>query len=631
MRGLELDIDTIPLDDTKTYELLSRADTYGVFQMEQSGAKRICIDMQPRSIEDLGVAVALNRPGPIEGGVIDIYMRRKRGDEAIAYLLPELEPILGETYGTIIYQDQVMKIASAVAGYTLGEADLLRAAMGKKDKKKMDLQREKFLAGAAGRGVADATAGELFDLMAYFAGYGFNKAHSVAYGMISYQTAYLKANYPLEYMAALLNSKAGDFDKVKASIIDCHARGLVVRPPDLNRSHAGFAVGDAEQHEILYGLSVIKNVGEKVVETIIAEREAGGPFSSLLDLCLRVNTRDLNRRVLEALIRSGACDCLGERALMLALLDRAMDRASALRRERDSGQTALFGDAAELEASMGMPGGGAAADQAAEPGSSEDLGTVAGVTPAGDDIRLSWERELLGMYLSDHPLRRIAGQLAERTDTAIGELGAHLDGLFVQIGGAVREVRAFVPKRSTTGQRMAFLQIEDLTGNCEVVVFARTFEECAALLRPDAVVIVRGKVEARQAPTLVTGGDDDHHAEAEPAKLIADAVYGLDDARLIAWRRNATVHLVVGEEQFGQMAKLREVVERHPGDAKVALHIEGPESFDEIELAGQYGVEPGVGFEREVEAILGTGAYRVEVRRDRAPERENKYARRSAG
>ena len=235
-RGIDLDIDHIPLDDAKTYELLCKADTHGIFQLEATFAKRILIDMQPSSLADMGVAVALNRPGPIEGGATGMWMRRKRGEEAVTYMLPELEPILKETYGAILYQDQVMKIASAVAGFSLGEADILRAAMGKKDKVKMAKQREQFLSGAAARGVAAETALELFELIALFAGYGFNGAHSIAYGLIAYQTAYLKANYPREYMAALLNSRADNFDRLKQSILDAHARGLVVRPPDVNRS-----------------------------------------------------------------------------------------------------------------------------------------------------------------------------------------------------------------------------------------------------------------------------------------------------------------------------------------------------------------------------------------------------------
>jgi DNA polymerase-3 subunit alpha len=272
VRGIPFDLDTMPLDDRATYELLSRADTHGVFQMEGTFAKRVLIEMQPESIADLAVANALNRPGPIEGGVVDIYMRRKRGDEPVTYLLPEMEASLAETYGTIIYQDQVMQIASAVAGFSLGEADVLRAAMGKKDKAKMAQQREKFLRGAIGRGVSEAKATEIFDLIAYFAGYGFGKAHGVCYGLIGYQTAYMKANHPLEFMCALLNSRAGDFNKLKLTILDAHARSLMVRPPDVNRSSGPFSIGDVEEGEILYGLRHIKNVGERIADAIVEAR-----------------------------------------------------------------------------------------------------------------------------------------------------------------------------------------------------------------------------------------------------------------------------------------------------------------------------------------------------------------------
>ena len=444
-RGIDLDIDLIPLDDAKTYELLGKADTHGIFQLEQSFAKRILIDMQPNCLADMGVAVALNRPGPIEGGATGMWMRRKRGEEPVTYMLPELEPILKETYGAILYQDQVMKIASAVAGFSLGEADILRAAMGKKDKLKMAKQREQFLSGAAARGVAAETALELFELIALFAGYGFNGAHSISYGLIAYQTAYLKANYPREYMSALLNSRADNFDKLKQSILDAHARGLVVRPPDVNRSSSAFSLGDEEQGEILYGLRHIKNVGERVAAEIVAEREAAGPFTSLFDLCLRVSSRDLNRRVVEALIRSGACDSLGERGAMLAVLDRAIDRANAIRRERESGQTSLFGETVVLIEPVAPP---------ADDFESRDAN---GPYAIAADERLSWEREFLGMYLSDHPLRRIAGELQERVDTTLNELGGHLDGLIVQVGGAIRDMRTFIPRRSTTGQRMASL------------------------------------------------------------------------------------------------------------------------------------------------------------------------------
>jgi DNA polymerase-3 subunit alpha len=313
--------------------------------------------------------------------------------------------------------------------------------------------------------------------------------------------------------------------------------------------------------------------------------------------------------VLEALVRSGACDSLGDRATLLALIDRAMDRAAQVRREREQGQTSLFGLPSDDEGNGGAPL------------PAEELAPVA-VVPAAEEDRLRWERELLGMYLSDHPLRRIADTLRSRVDTAIGELGPHLDGLVVQVGGAVREVRTVVPRRSSSGQRMAFLQIEDMSGSCEVVVFARTFEECAALLHQDAVIVVRGKVEAQSR-----GDDEERGGEPEPAKIIAEAVYGLDDARLITWRRNATVHVTLGGAHVPLLGALREALEHHPGDAPVVLHVELPTKVDQVTLAEGFGVEPGPPLERAVCALVGEGAYRVELRRERAAPRDSRRPR----
>jgi len=617
VRGVRLDIDSIPLDDPATYELLGKADTHGVFQLEATLGKRILIDMQPRSLEDLAAANALIRPGPLEGGVVDLYIKRRRGEELITYLRPEMEPILAETFGTMIYQDQVMQIASAVAGYSLGEADVLRSAMGKKDQEKMAHQREKFLAGAAARGVAEGTAAALFDLIAHFAGYGFGKAHAYCYGLIGYQTAYLKANHPLEFMAALLNSRAGDFDKLKQTILDAHARGLTVMLPDVNRSEVGFAVGDPEKREILYGLAHIKGAGERVMEQLVEERGSGGTYASVVDLCLRVGGRDLNRRVLEALIRSGACDGLGERGLLLATLDRALDRAAQIRRERDLGQGSLFGESAAEDVSIALS-------------PVDEFGTVTDVTAVPAEERLRWEREYLGMYLSDHPLRRISDRLAERVDTAVGELGAHLDGIYVQIGGAIRDLRAFIPRRSTTGQRMAFMTVEDLSGACEVVVFARIFEECAELLRPDQVIVVRGRVQAGRngrAPVSATQNgaaapEEEEHPDTESVSVIAEAVYALDDVRLAAWRRNSRVRLRLSAGQESLLPTLRGILGQHRGEAPVLVQVVGARSVDEIVLGDEWRVEPGPALERAVESLLGDASYRVEVERQRAPERE---------
>ena len=616
VRGLHVDIDTIPLDDRATYELLCKADTHGVFQLEATFAKRILLDMQPSSLEDLAAANALNRPGPIEGHVVEMYIRRKRGEEPVSYQLPEMETVLAETFGTMIYQDQVMQIASAVAGFSLGEADLLRSAMGKKDKAKMARQREKFLAGAEARGVEAKTAHEIFELIAFFAGYGFNKSHAMAYALIGYQTAYLKANYRLEYMAALLNSRAGDFDKLKQTILDCHTRGLTVRLPDVNRSEAGFAVGDPKQGEILYGLAHIKNAGEKVIEQLVEERRQGGAFLNLYDLCLRVGGRDLNRRLLEAMIRSGACDSLGERGMLLANVDRVLDQANQVRRERELGQGSLFGDASPAEGVVAeMP--------------TDGFGVATVVPPVPADERLRWEREYLGIYLSDHPLRRVADRLAERVDTTIGELGSHLDGLYVQVGGAIRDLRSFIPRRSSSGQRMAFMTLEDLTGACEVVVFARTFEECSDLLSLDQVVVVRGRVQTGRG-TVAAGGrsavaaaeEEDEHADQEPVNIIAEAVYAFDDPGLDAWRRNSRVRLRLHHGQEALLPALRDLLRRHPGEAPTMLQVQGARSVEEVVLGDGWGVEPSPALERAVESLLGDGAYRVEVERERAPERE---------
>jgi DNA polymerase-3 subunit alpha len=626
-RDVDIDIDQLPLDDEATYALFGRADTHGIFQFEAAGAKKILIDMQPQTLEDLSAANALNRPGPIEGGVIDIYMRRKRGEEQIEYLpglAEKLHPVLAETHGTIVYQEQVMMIAQAVAGFSLAEADILRAAMGKKDKVKMATQREQFLRGAVEKGTDEEVAGQLFDLIAFFAGYGFNKSHSTCYALVAYQTAYLKANYPLEYMAALLNSRGGDFDKLKQTILDARARGLDVRPPDVNRSIGGFSVGDLEKREILYGLHHIKNVGEKVIDAVLDARAEGGTFTSLLDLCERVGSRDMNRRVLEALIRSGACDCLGERAALLAVLDQVLDRVAQVRRERDSGQTSLFGGPVDT----------AAEDAAAM--LKVDL-HMPSVTPTPDEDRLLWEKEFLGMYLSDHPLRRVEDELRTKTDTMIGELGAHLDGCVVQVGGALRDVRAFVPKRSTSGQRMAVLQLEDMSGSCEVVVFARTFEDCVEVLRTDGIVVVRGKVEAtpRNRPGAAVNGNagsaEEDRPEPEQPTIIAEAVFALEDVRLATWRSNRSVHVSMHARQLHLLEPLRAALQRSAGDTTVILHVEDHEKVIDVSLAEEFNVDPSPGLTRDVEALLGPHSFRVEVRRDRAPEREGRRsaARRS--
>ena len=596
-RGLKLDLDAIPWDDAATFRLFAAADTNGVFQFEGSGMRRLLQDMRPSTFEDITAAGALFRPGPLEGGLVDQYIKCKHGDREIVYPLPELEPILKETYGVIVYQEQVMQIASRLAGFSLGEADILRAAMGKKKKDEMARMRAKFITGAIAHGVAEAKATEIFDLMAFFAGYGFNKSHSAAYAVISYQTAYLKANYPLEYLAALLNNEAGEYERVAATVLDCHARQIEVLPPDVNRSEAGFTVEDGK---IRYGLAVIKNVGAHVIERLLAERRAKGPFKSLLDMAVRVDPRELNKRVLESLIRSGAADCLGERGRLLASIDRVSDRAAQIIGEWESGQTSLFGLLPE-------------ADELDDPAA----GLVSMMPPMPDEERLKGEKELLGLYLSDHPLKRIEQEMHAKVDTYANQVTPEMEDYEVRIGGVIKGVRPVVTK---TGKAMAFVQLEDLTSTVEVIVFPRVFEERRHLLLSDTVVIVRGKVDARTA-----AGDDEERAEQ--AKVIADDILAFDDAGHESWVRNQVVHLdIPAEATPDQMAALEEILGRCPGPDRVVMHLPRGDQTVDMDLGDKFRVQAG-GLagdrtQREIDGLFLRPVWRLEVIRRRAPERQ---------
>ncbi|TMC43465.1 MAG: DNA polymerase III subunit alpha [Chloroflexi bacterium] len=596
-RGLTVDLAQIPWDDAATFRLLQAADTNGVFQLESAGLRRLLQDMRPTTFDDITAAIALFRPGPLEGGLVDQYMKCKHGEQEIVYPLPQLEPILKETYGVIVYQEQVMNIARQLAGFSLGEADVLRGAMGKKKKEEMAKMRAKFINGATNRGVSEPKATEIFDLMAYFAGYGFPKAHSAAYAVISYQTAYLKANYPLEYLAALLNNEAGNYDKVAAAVLDCHARDIEVLPPEVNSSEAGFSVQDGK---IRYGLAVIKNVGSHAIDLLLNERRARGPFKSLLDLSVRVDPRELNKRVLESLIRSGASDSLGERGRLLASIDRVSDRAAQIISERESGQTNLLGmlpDADELD------------DRSA--------GLVSEMPPMPQDERLKGEKELLGLYLSDHPLRRIEAELHAKVDTYANQVTPEMENYEVRIGGVIKGVRPIVTK---SGKPMAFVQLEDLTATIEVIVFTRVFEERRELLLSDNVVIVRGKVDARSA-----GGDDEERGEV--AKVIADEILAFDDAGHEAWVRNQVVHLdVPAEATPEQMASLQDILGRCAGPDRVVLHLQRADQIVDMDLGEKFRVQggglAGDRAQREIDALFNRPVWRLEVIRRRAPERQ---------
>jgi DNA polymerase III subunit alpha len=630
-RGLEIDIEQIPFDDAKTYELLSSGDTHGVFQLEGAGMRRMVMDMRPQTFSDVSAAVALFRPGPMVN--IPAFIARKQGREPIEYMHERLEPILRETYGVMIYQEQVMMAARELAGFTMSEADILRAAMGKKDKAKMAKLRTKFIAGAVERDIPQATADSLYDGIAKFAEYGFNRAHSAAYGVIAYQTAYLKANYPLEYMTSLLIHMEGNADRVATAIVDCRNKGIDVLPPDINASQADFSMvenpsplrgegrGEGRSAEgspspqrgegrgagrepgrILFGLAAIKNVGQHAVESIVELRKSEGPFKSLEDLCERTTAiQDVNRRVLEALVQSGACDSLGERNRLIATLESALSRAERARRDRESGQTSLL----DMVGSPDSP--------------AEDYGLLIDIAPMAGEEKLRLEKELLGLYLSDHPLRRISAELAKLSDTQAVEVTSALQDTEVRVAGLVREVRRVVTRK---GQIMAYAQLEDLTGSVDVVLFPRVFEQTRLLFEPDKVVVVHGRVDARAGSTRATGAaassiEQELEPEVEVASVVAEMAWLWDDPECIPMSRRQLVHVRIPSEDAGLAERLEAVLARHPGTDEVVLHVVVG-SREVTVHADRYHVLAGPALAAEIDELVGQAATKLETVRPKA-------------
>jgi DNA polymerase-3 subunit alpha len=585
-RQLDVDVEALPLDDALSYDMLCRADTLGMFQLESPGMRRVLLALKPSSFDDISAVIALYRPGPMEQ--IDTFVACKHGRQEVNFPHPLLEEALRETYGVAIYQEQVMQIARTLAGFTMSEADNLRGAMAKKNREKMATLRAQFIAGCvATNGLSEEKAAEVFDLVEVFAGYGFPKAHSAAYAMISYQTAYLKANFTREYLCAILQHEP-DQGKTAAIVVDCQDHGIQVMPPDVNHSEVDFAVvGDTQ---IAFGMKGIKNVGIKAIELMVAERDRGGSFESLLDLCMRLDLHEVNKRVLEALIKCGAMDGLGERAQLLASLDRVADRAQQVQREKTSGQVSLFGD-----------GGGF--------GDEVEVQLTTGVPLADDRTRLAWEREFLGIYLSDHPLRRVEDEMHARTDTRCIEVTTDLEGFEVRVGGVVKDIRRRPDK---SGRTMAFLELEDLTGSINVTVFARLYEQVAELLTPDRIIIMRAKVDRNRR-----GGDGD----AEAAALLADQVWAFEDADPEGWARTQVVHVsMTGGMNPDAVRQLDEVLSRHPGADAVVLHVDDADQSWELELPRRK-VAHSAELMDAVEQLLGSGSYRAEVVRRKAPER----------
>ncbi len=566
-RDPEFSIDLIPMDDADTYKLLSRGDTTGVFQLESSGMKELLSKMRPECFEDIIALVALYRPGPLESGMVDDFVARKHGEKKVAYLLPQLAPILKETYGVIVYQEQVMEIARVLAGYSLGEGDILRRAMGKKNPEEMASQRDRFAQGAKAGGIDPKKAEQIFDLMEKFAGYGFNKSHSAAYALIAYQTAYLKAHFPLEFMAALLTSETNNTDAVMKHIGECREHELTVLPPDINASGMEFSVGN---EAIRFGLAAVKNVGEGAVEAILAARAEGGPYAGLHDLCERVDLRKVNRRVLESLIKCGAFDSAGShRAQLMAVLDEAMEQGQKLSRDRLEGQTNMF----------------AAFTQAAPKSSAAALPDL---PPWREADMLAYEKEALGFYITGHPLSRFMDEIKRLSSLDTVTVQGADDQMTVRLAGLATEVKEKVTKK---GDRMAFVRLEDLKGSLEVVVFPDCYAEGGRHLSGDQPVLVTGTVDK----------------DERGVKIKATKIVPLEQAA-----RGMTTRLRLKLEATGltreRLVDLKQTLERFPGSCRVSLHLSVPGKGEAVlALPGQYRVNPAPELMEQVNQLFGHG------------------------
>lgn len=562
--GDNLDIDKIPIDDKLTYEMLSRGEAAGVFQLESSGMRAILRELKPEVFEDIVALVALYRPGPLGSGMVEDFIKNKHGIKKTSYLHPKLEPILKDTYGVILYQEQVMRISSELARFTLGEADMLRRAMGKKKPEIIAGFRTQFVEGAVKNGVDGDIAGQIFDLMEFFAGYGFNKSHSAAYALVTYQTAYLKANYKHQFMAALLTSVKDNTDKVSAYIEECRRLGIEVLPPDVNESRESFTVAGSK---IRFGLAAVKNVGMGAVESIIRSREKDGAFSDYSDFCRRLDTRVVNRRVLESLIKCGAFDSLGyRRAQLMAAVDSGLGLAQQSQRERENGQLSLldFLEGSRDSVSIILP--------------------EVGEYPV--DEMLALEKETLGLYISGHPLSQYRGVLNMLATVTAVEVPELPDNSEIVLGGLITGIKKTSTRR---GDPMAILTVEDLTGSIEVVVYPRPYAQSRLALRNDEVVVVKGR----------------SRENGEETKIIGEEITTLDS------QLEGELHLKIKSADTPLLDQLQIIMSSFKGNSPVFLHFEDEKKV--IKAGEEFYVDLSGQMIGRLEDLLGKS--RVKVKR----------------
>jgi DNA polymerase-3 subunit alpha len=552
-RGIDIDIDALTFDDKKTYEMLGRANSMGVFQLESAGMRDLLKKMRPSEFEDLIAILALYRPGPMGSGMLDDFTKRKRGEQPISYPHPKLEGVLKSTCGIILYQEQVMQIASVIAGFNMTQADDLRKAMGKKIASEMEKMRSFFIEGCAKtHQIPEAQANQLFDLIDYFAGYGFNRSHSAAYALITYRTAYLKANYPVEFMTALLTSEKDNTDKVVEYVKECESLGISVLPPDVNHSYAKFTVENknAEQQRmpgmraIRYGLLAVKNIGAGAIESMVNARTEAGAFTSIFDFCRRIDLRLNNRKVVESLIKSGAFDSFNcRRAQMMAVLEKALEAGARGQKEKEIGQFSFFSTGEE------------------ESGFGKNDETLPDIPEWAQSQRLANEKALLGFYLSGHPLDRYKTEIEKFADFTTSNIKGARDGQEVRMVGLITSVKLTTTKK--TNERMAIVGLEDIDGEMEIVVFPSSYTQIASYLKENTVVVVKGKVSFR---------------DGFP-KMMANEMAGIDEVY------DMIKSLQVDLSHTGELGleKLKEKLARFPGKVPVYLQMD-TNNYKKVEI-----------------------------------------------
>jgi DNA polymerase-3 subunit alpha len=565
----DFDLATIPDDDARTYEMLGRGETLGVFQLESEGMKRVCVELKPARLDDIIVLIALYRPGPME--LIPQYIAIKNGRMKPTYLHPKLEPILSETYSVTFYQEQVMQIARDLAGFTMGGADELRKVMGKKQKDQIPKYKAMFVDGCVANGIEAGLAGQIFAHIEPFAGYGFNKCHSAAYGWISYQTAYLKANYPLQYFAALMSSVRDKTDKLVEYIDEAKKMGIAVLPPDVNESLVEFAVVGAQ---IRFGLAAVKGVGEGAVEALLAARERDGKFADLFDLTKRVEPRAANRKVYEALIKCGALDTLpGNRAQLLEALDGALDAAARESRDRELGQSSLFGMLEEAAPAF--------------------VPTLRPLPPPSTMVALAWEKETLGIFVSGHPLADVAEALARTGAMAIKDLRGLEDDAPARIAGLVTGVRRTLTKAQ---QQMLIATIEDMSGSIECVVFPKSYPQLQGAFVEDAIVVINGRLRLRERRGAVPG-------EETPVEFSLSVNDVQPFARQAAPPDFPGWHVTVSTRTH--VDALAQLLDESPGTVPLVFHISGQTKRSSRGIANAPYVKS------ELERIVGPANVRI--------------------